>query len=92
MTNIEVISFTASIASLILAILAIVLSIVFYFMSIKNSNETTAAAKDIGSTVKKLEDLFDKLYNGIFGMMQDTNSDMRKHIWPEITVSSNNLT
>jgi CRISPR/Cas system CSM-associated protein Csm2 small subunit len=92
MTNVEIISFTASIASCILAILAIALSIIFYSISLRNSTETTTAAKDIGSTVKKLEDLFDKLYNGIFGMMQETNSDMRKHIWPEIAVSGSNLT
>lgn len=91
MTNIELISFIASIASLILAVIAIVLSIVFYYLSSKNSNETTAAAKDIDFSIVKLEGLFDKLYSGIFGIFQETNSDMRKQLFPDNSITPGSL-
>jgi exonuclease VII large subunit len=82
MTTFDVISFIASIASLILAIGAIWLSVVFYKMSMAASSATTEAAKGIASSVERLEKLFDKLYSDTFSMMRDTVSDMRKHIWP----------
>jgi len=78
----DVISFVASIASLILAIGAIWLSIVFYRMSSEAAKATTEAAKGIGASVERLEKLFDKLYSDTFSMMRDTVSDMRKHMWP----------
>jgi len=81
----EVISLVASIASVILAIVAIWLSIVFYQLSSQLSESTKEAAKGIGSSVERLEKLFDKLYSDTFTMMRDTVTDMRKHIWPEVT-------
>lgn len=82
MSAFDIISFVASIASLILAIGAIWLSIVFYKMSTQASNATTEAAKGIAASVERLEKLFDKLYSDTFSMMRDTVSDMRKHMWP----------
>ncbi len=81
MSNIELIALIASIASLILAVGAIWLSIVFFRMSSQASQATTEAAKGIDSSVQRLEGLFDKLYSDTFSMMKDTVSDMRKHIW-----------
>jgi hypothetical protein len=78
----ETISLISSIASLILAVGAIWLSITFYKMSSAASNATTEAAKGIGASVERLEKLFDKLYSDTFSMMRDTVSDMRKHMWP----------
>jgi vacuolar-type H+-ATPase subunit H len=78
----ELVSLFASFASLILAVVAIWLSIVFFKLSSKLSESTTEAAKGIGSSVERLEKLFDKLYSDTFSMMRDTVSDMRKHIWP----------
>ena len=83
MTGCELLSLTASIASLILAIIAIWLSLVFYRMSSQLSESTKEASKGIGSSVERLEELFDKLYADTFSMMKDTVSDMRKHIWPD---------
>lgn len=82
-TTFGVISLIATVASLILAIGAIWLSVVFYKMSVAASNSTTEAAKGIASSVERLEKLFDKLYSDTFSMMRDTVSDMRKHMWPE---------
>lgn len=77
----DIISFIASIASLILAVGAIWLSVVFFRMSDAASKATTEAAKDIAASVERLEKLFDKLYSDTFSMMRDTVTDMRKHIW-----------
>lgn len=77
----DVIAFIASIASLILAITAIWLSVVFFRMSDAASKATSEAAKDIAASVDRLENLFDKLYSDTFSMMRDTVTDMRKHIW-----------
>jgi len=79
----ELLSFIASIASLILAIVAIWLSIVFYRLSSKASETTTEASKGIAASVERLEKLFDKLYSDTFSMMRETVTDMRKHMWPE---------
>jgi uncharacterized membrane protein len=81
MSGIELVGLIASIASLILAVGAIWLSIVFFKMSNEASQATTEAAKGIDASVKRLENLFDKLYSDTFSMMKDTVSDMRKHIW-----------
>lgn len=77
----DIISFIASIASLILSIGAIWLSVVFFRMADTASKATTEAAKDIAASVERLEKLFDKLYSDTFSMMRDTVADMRKHIW-----------
>ena len=88
----EIISFIASIASLILAILAIWLSFKFFEKSNEASDKTIEASKGIGSSVERLEKLFDKLYSDTFSMMKDTVSDMRKHMWSdEKSVPSINL-
>jgi hypothetical protein len=82
MTNVELISLFSSIAALILAIVAIWLSIVFYRLSSALSAGTTEAAKGINASVEKLENLFDKLYTDTFSMVRETVSDMRKQLWP----------
>jgi len=83
MSQIDLISLFATSASLVLAVVAIWLSVVFYKMSSQLSEGTKEAAKGIGASVDRLEKLFDKLYSDTFSMMRDTVSDMRKHIWPE---------
>lgn len=83
MSPFELIAFIGSIASLILAIGAIWLSIVFYRMSTDAAKVTNEAAKGIQASVDRLEKLFDKLYSDTFSMMRDTVQDMRKHMWPE---------
>jgi hypothetical protein len=82
-TIVTIVGFISTVASLILSVVAIWLSIVFFKMSSNLSNTTTEAAKGIGVSVDRLEKLFDKLYADTFSMMRDTVSDMRRHIWPE---------
>lgn len=91
-TVLTIVGFISTIASLILAVIAIWLSIVFFRMSSTLANTTTEAAKGIGASVERLEKLFDKLYSDTFSMMRDTVSDMRKHIWPESKTGGDDLT
>jgi uncharacterized protein (DUF342 family) len=79
----ETASIVSSIVSLVLGVYAIWLSITFYRMSTGSSNEIKESAKDLASSVTRLEKLFDRLYADTFSMMRDTVSDMRKHLWPE---------
>ncbi len=81
-------SIIASIVSVIIGGFAIWLSITFYKMSDKVSQEIKGASKDISSNVERLEKLFDKLYADTFGMMKDTYSDMRRHVWPDTNTTS----
>jgi hypothetical protein len=81
--NMETISLVASIVSVIIGGFAIWLSVTFYRLSNKISEDTREAAKGISASVDRLESLFDRLYSDTFSMMKDTVSDMRKHIWPE---------
>lgn len=85
MSGVEVASFAASIASVAIACIAIWLSVHFYKMSTEQNKDASDAAKDIASSVDKLEKLFDKLYEGTFGMVKDTYADMRKQMWPKTT-------
>lgn len=83
MDGIQLVGLIATIASLVLAVVAIGLSIVFFRMSAELAESTKEASKGIGASVERLEKLFDKLYADTFSMMRDTVSDMRRHIWPE---------
>lgn len=90
-TLFDLIGFIASIASLVLAVLAIWLSVVLYRMSAAASRVTEEAAKDIAASVEKLEKLFEKLYADTFSIMKDTVTDMRKHIWPSDSPSQESV-
>jgi phosphopantetheine adenylyltransferase len=81
----EILSIIASIVSLILGGFAIWLSFVFYRLSNESSAKIKEAADRIGSSVDRLEVLFNKLYADTFSMMKDTVTDMRKHIWRDDT-------
>jgi DNA-binding MarR family transcriptional regulator len=83
-TAFQVISFSASIASLIVGVGAIALSVVFFQLSSKAVNATTEAARDIGSSVARLEKLFDRMYSDTFAMMREAVSEIQKHAWPSV--------
>ena len=76
------VTLVGSIVSIIIGGFAIWLSVTFYKMSNKISEDTKNAAKGISASVNRLESLFDSLYSDTFSMMKDTVTDMRKHIWP----------
>lgn len=78
----ETAALVGSIVSIIIGGFAVWLSVTFYRMSNKISEDTKGAAKGISASVNRLESLFDSLYSDTFSMMKDTVTDMRKHIWP----------
>ncbi|GAB1153753.1 MAG: hypothetical protein WStaPseu_38960 [Shewanella algae] len=86
MTGAEITGLVASIVSLIIGGFAIWLSVTFYRMSNKSSQELEKASSNINSTVDRLEVLFDKLYSDTFNMMKDTVTDMRNHVWKTSTL------
>ena len=77
----DLVSFISSIASLILAIVAIWLSIQFYKMSTQSSKEVEMSTNNINSNVEKLDHLFNKMYSDTFTIVKDTVSDMRDHVY-----------
>ena len=77
----NVIGLISSIASLVLAVVAIWLSIVFYRFSRDQAESSKANANEISNSISRLEKVFDGLYSDTFSMMKDTVTDMRKHIW-----------
>lgn len=71
----------SSIASGVLAVVALALSIVFFILSKRDAERSTKNAQEISGSVTRLEKLFDTLYSDTFSMMRDTYTDMRKHVW-----------
>jgi hypothetical protein len=92
MTNVEISYIIASCTSAILAIVAIVLSIIFFRMSLGFSESAKEASKSISACVGRVEKLFDKLYADTFSMMKETYSDIRKHMWPEESTNTDKIT
>ena len=79
MNDMEIISIAVSVASLLVAFLAIWLATKFYEMSTKASEDTREAARGIKSSVDKLEMFFKLLYADTFSIMKETVTDLRKH-------------
>lgn len=83
----DVISFIASLSSIILAILAIVLSIVFYKWSDKSVKEINKVSSDIDNNTKKIENLFDKLYSDTFSLMKSNVEVLQKRAYQSELIS-----
>lgn len=83
-----VIGIAAAVASVVLAVVAIGLSVQFFRMSQTNAKDAANAAKDIQASVEQLEGLFDRLYSDTFGMVRDTFSDMRQRVFTAPSESS----
>lgn len=80
--TVEILSLVGSVVSVVLAGFAIWQASTFYRWSNQASKDAKRSADAVGESVRKLEELFDRLYSDTFGMMRDTVSDMRKHMWP----------
>jgi hypothetical protein len=81
MNNMEISSLVASIVSVIVAFLAIYLSVTFYKMSTKISQDVKNKTDTIEKSVDKLEKVSDILYQEIIAILKDTVADIRKHAW-----------
>lgn len=74
----ESISLISSIASLVISLLAIWLSIKFYQMSTASSKEIKESSSNVNNNVEKLEKMFDTMYRDTFSMVKDTVTHMRR--------------
>lgn len=81
MTASDYVSLISSIASGVLAVVALALAIVFFILSKKDAERSEQNAQQIASSVRQLEKLFDTLYSDTFSMMRETYTDMRRHVW-----------
>lgn len=81
-TSIELFAIVSSAVSLILGFFAIWLSLKLYKLSEESSQKLKESADKIGTSVSKLELIFDKLYSDTFTIMKDTVEGMRNHMWP----------
>lgn len=77
---VDVIAIFSGAASLVMAALAIWLSITFYKMSDVSAKEMKESTDKINSTVDKLEKMFDTMYADTFSMVKDTVSHMREQV------------
>jgi hypothetical protein len=87
----ETLSVVGSVVSIVLAGFAIWQASAFYRWSNQASKDAKQSADAVGESVRKLEELFNHLYNDTFGMMRDTVSDMRRHLWPVADSGGENL-
>ena len=72
----DVVSFIVGIASIVLAIVSLVLSILFYKWGKEASNLSSQLTTNIEAHTKYLKDLFDKMLNTTFEMIRDHNQAM----------------
>jgi hypothetical protein len=88
-SGIDIINLFAAAASIILAVVALALSIFFFVQGKKSADQAEKGAREISASVTKLEKLFDSLYADTFTMMRDTVTDMRHHVWKVSAVDAN---
>lgn len=72
----DVVSFIVGIASIVLAIVSLVLSILFYKWGKEASNLSSQLTTNIEAHTKYLKDLFDKMLKTTFEMIRDHNHAM----------------
>lgn len=77
---VDVISIFTGAASLVMAALAIWLSITFYKMSDISAKDMKDSTNKINSNVEKLEKMFDTMYADTFSMVKETVTHMREQV------------
>lgn len=75
-TLFDVVSFMVGIASIVLAIVSLVLSVLFYKWGKEASNMSSQLTTNIEAHTKYLKDLFDQMLNTTFEMIRDHNQAM----------------
>lgn len=70
-----------SLTSVVLACVAIFLSLGFFWISYKISRSTEKAADGIKVSIDKVEQIYDRLIERFFSLTGETMADYRKHAW-----------
>jgi hypothetical protein len=81
----EVVSLVASATSIVLGVLAIWLSIVFYRLSADAAVRANKASDAMAANLDRLEKLFNSMYADTFGIMRETVGYMQRQLWPDTT-------
>ncbi|OVE52558.1 hypothetical protein [Chryseobacterium mucoviscidosis] len=79
--NFESISFTVSIASIILAIISLILSVLFYRWSENSNKEALKNSLTIENSTKRIQELFDLFYKDTFGLMKNNYEIMQSNFF-----------
>src|SRR5579875_3882102 len=87
-TGFDVINLFSAAISIVLAIVALALSIFFFVQSKKAADQASKSADEISASVRRLEKIFDSLYSDTFAIMRDTVTDMRHHVWKMVPAHS----
>ena len=80
-TTFDLFNLIAALTSILLAIFAVILSIIFYRWSNKANKEIVTVAQAIDNNTKKIENLFDRLYSDTFGIMKSNVEAMQKQLY-----------
>lgn len=80
-TAFDILNLFSAAASIVLAVVALALSIFFFVQSKNAADQSAKSAEEISASVSRLEKLFDSLYSDTFTMMRETVTDMRHHVW-----------
>lgn len=73
----DVLSLLSASASIILAVIAIILSILFYRWSEQSNKDSHRLSIEIEYNTKKIETLFDRFYSDTFGLMKNNYEAMQ---------------
>ncbi len=74
---------TVALLSIVLAIVSLLFSVLFYKWSEKSNKETTKLSHDIAKNTQQLEKLFDRLYSDTFGLMKSGYEAMQKSVFDQ---------
>lgn len=91
MTALDIVNLLSSFGSLLISIVAIVFSIMFYRWTNKSNAELQSATIKIESNTNKLEKIFDKLYSDTFGIMKSNIEVMQQHIFASNSTGDSSL-
>src|SRR5689334_17460432 len=83
LTTFDVINLFSAALSIVLAAVALSLSLYFYRRSVEQARMAETSANQIAASVDRLEKLFNSLYADTFSMTRDIVTDMRAHIWSQ---------
>lgn len=84
MDALNVINLFSAATSIVLAAVALWLSIYFFRQSSTQAHQAETSASQIAASVDRLEKIFNTLYSDTFSMMRETVTDMRAHIWARV--------
>lgn len=78
---ISIIGLITGIASIVLAVISIMLSLVFYRWSEKHNKDMASMSKTITERTDYLGKLFDKMFDATFSLVKEDSDAMRRHLF-----------